>query len=127
MEAPMRVGLVLLATTLLGCTDRTAGTLNGVWRADNQVVGSSIVLSIVERGTAISGSGTYQFEAGRSGTLQVAGSYQQSEVRLTLSYDFGQSGNYVGRVEGGTHMSGTMAWSTGLQNSLTFSRIPTVP
>lgn len=123
----MRAGLVFLATMLLGCTDRTAETLNGVWRADNQVPGSSIVLSIAERGTAVSGSGTYRIEAGRSGTLQVAGSYQQSEVRLTLNYDFGQSGTYVGRVEDSTHMSGTMAWSTGPQNSITFSRIPTVP
>jgi hypothetical protein len=123
----VRPALSVLVIVLLGCMDQSVQTLNGVWRADNQVPGSRIMLAIAERDTTISGSGTYSIEAGRSGTLRIAGSLRESQIRLTLTYDYGQTARYSGTVLDNTHMTGTVAWSSGFENPLAFSRIPNVP
>jgi hypothetical protein len=123
----MRPVRLVLVIALLGCTDQSVQTLSGVWRAENQFPGSSIVLTIAERDTTISGGGTYSIEAGRSGTLQVAGSLRQSQIRLTLAYDYGQSARYSGTLQDNTHMTGTMTWTSGSQTSLAFSRVPGSP
>ena len=75
----------------------------------------------VANGTIV-GTGTYRIEAGRSGTLAVAGTYHRPHVALTLQYDYGSSSAYVATVRNDQHMSGTLTDSLGQSSPQSFTR-----
>jgi len=113
-------GVVVVA--LLGCAEQGRQGVSGVWKADVLVPGASTILTLVQRGDTVTGTGSYSIEAGRSGTLIVTGAYVAPRVALLLTYDFGQIARYTAAVQDGTHMVGVAAFSVGPVDSLVFTR-----
>ena len=75
----------------------------GTWGENFAVVGASLVLTIDASGN---GSGTYAIEAGRSGTVQVAGRAATSTVTLRIQYDDGVVRTFTGSLSDSSHLSG---------------------
>lgn len=120
---PQFAFLVLgILTTSCGNNIGPPANVTGAWAADSHVPGSGLVLDLTQPDGAVSGSGTYMVEAGRSGTLVVSGSYTRPRVRLALRYDFGLTRNYDGAVLDSHQMTGTLSDSTGFRGTLTFIR-----
>jgi hypothetical protein len=120
----MRRTLVLLALLCFGCSNGLApvSDLTGTWAADFGIPGASLVFTLTQTDGRIAGQGTYNIEAGRSGTLQVDGVYTRPSITMAIRFDYGSSETYSGTVLDGRHMSGTMADSLGRGVPLTFSR-----
>lgn len=71
----------------LGCSNDLLGPpgdVQGVWAADFNVPGASLVLDLTQADGTIAGGGTYAMEAGRSGTVHVSGSYTRPSIMLTI-------------------------------------------
>jgi len=67
-----------------------------------------MVLTLTQVGASVTGTGTYQMEAGSGGTLQVVGTYYRPSVNLTLHFDGGGDQTYVGTAQDGSHITGTL-------------------
>ncbi len=99
----------ILALTF-ACTGNVgpANNLSGTWSANYSFPGSSLVLTLSQQGPSITGTGTYQIEAGRAGTLQVVGGYRAPSLNLTLHYDTQSDAVYVGTVQDASHITGAL-------------------
>jgi len=105
-----RASMFSVLLLLFGCGNGLgpANDLSGTWAATYPFPGSSLDLNLTQTGAGITGTGTYQMEAGSGGTLQVVGTYQRPSVNLTLHFDFGQDQAYVGTVRDGSRIIGTL-------------------
>lgn len=105
-----RTRILPLIILLFGCANdlEPASDLSGNWAATFSFPGSSLELTLSEQGPAVTGTGTYQLEAGGGGTLQVDGVYHAPNVSLTLHYDDGRDRAYVGTVQDASHIAGAL-------------------
>ena len=113
-----------LETTSLSistCSGAGTGGICGVWVADPTVPGSSLVLSLQLRDGVLSGTGTYSIEAGRSGDLDVGGTYSAPVVEMRLAYDYGFVAPFTGTLTSSRQIVGTFLNSSGQAIPLTFS------
>ena len=106
----LRASVIPILLLLAGCGNGLgpAAGLSGTWAATYPFPGSSLVLTLTQVGSFVTGTGTYGMEAGPAGTLQVVGTYHEPSVSLTLHYDRGQDAAYVGRVLDGSHITGAL-------------------
>lgn len=120
----MRHTLAFAGLLSLACaTDPSApNALQGSWAADIGVPGAGLVINLDQAGGVVSGTGTYRIEAGRSGTLQVHGTYDPPSVALVIRRDVGSVSTYTGTVVDARHLSGTMVDALGHGAPLTFTR-----
>jgi hypothetical protein len=108
---PMRRARVLpILLLVFGCGNHLGPTndLGGSWAATFSFPGSSLVLTLSQQGAGITGTGTYEMEAGGAGALQVVGTYHMPSVNLSLHYDYGGDHAYVGTVQDGGHIAGAL-------------------
>jgi len=123
---PMARWLLAFSLSLLflaACTDQTTTSvdLTGMWTAS--AVESSVVLSLVEAGAEVSGSGTYwRFVNPPTGTFTVSGTYDSPTATLTFRYDDGRVSHYVGTVRDPDHVAGLETFEAGGSDSLAFVR-----
>jgi len=118
-----RVVLGLLGAALLGCTDGVAPTadLSGTWVASQ--VEASTTITLVQSGTAISGSGSYwRMAKPSSGTFTISGSYARPDVTLTFQYADGTTSQFTALVETDSAISGQELLPSDVTNSLVFKR-----
>jgi hypothetical protein len=80
----------------------------GTWAENFSVVGASLILTLDNSGN---GTGTYAIEAGRSGSVQVAGRAATSMITLIVRYDYGPIRTFTGTLTDGTHLSGTVVFT----------------
>ena len=97
------------------------GALDGTWETF-PVPGSSTIMTLAQRDTVVTGTGTWSGEACCAGTLTVAGSYHPPRVMLTLSFDRGSVAHFSGTVLDSRHMSGTEEFDGGVTDSVTFTK-----
>jgi hypothetical protein len=114
-------GLVALLSAC-GGGDAPPASIDGKWIAVSQVIGSSLTLELTTQNGAVAGAGTYMIEAGRSGVLAVAGTYQPPVAALSLKYDNGTTAVYAATVSDASHMSGRLKFQNGETVDLTFVR-----
>ncbi len=114
--------LVLLS---LGCSNGlapAADDLRGTWDADFSVPGASLVLALRPSDIGVTGTGTYSIEAGRSGTLDVTGTFDRPRVTLSLHYDYGYVATYTGTLlPVPRKLTGTITDALGHKSPLTFT------
>ena len=98
--------LILAAVLLSACSSPTSpsGNIAGTWAENFSIPGASLVVTLDSAGN---GTGTYAIEAGRSGTLQVAGALQATRLTLTLRYDYGLTQTFTGTLTDPDHLVGT--------------------
>jgi hypothetical protein len=120
----MRRMLWLAALFGLACTNgpTSPDDLRGAWAADFSIPGASLIVNLNQADGVITGDGTYSIEAGRSGTLQVDGTYAAPKLTMVIRRDFGLASTYTGTVLDSRHMSGTLADSLGHATPLSFTR-----
>jgi hypothetical protein len=118
-----RVVLGLLGAALLGCSDGVAPTadLSGTWVASQ--VEASTTITLVQSGTAISGSGSHwQMAKPSSGTFTVSGSYARPDVTLTFHHTDGTTSQYTGVVQSDSAIAGRELLPGNVTDSLAFKR-----
>lgn len=91
--------------------------LTGTWAERFTLPGAGFGFTLTQLGDSVFGSGNFAIEAGRAGTLSVAGRYDRPALRLRIDYDFGLRRDFVGQVVE-THMIGTLTDSLGHAYSL---------
>jgi hypothetical protein len=99
-----------------------AAQVAGSWRADYHVPGASLVLDLTQQDGKLTGSGTYAIEAGRRGTVSLAGEVNGDSVALTLSFDYGRTARFQGRLADATHLEGSIVYSGEEPSPLVFVR-----
>lgn len=111
----MRRSLVCVVILALGCRSGTApaASVQGTWTEDGKLPGASLRFDLTQRGTTVTGSGRYSIEAGRSGDVQVSGSFVASTVTLDLTYDYGSNAAFTGKLVDAHQLSGTVTNGTG--------------
>ena len=125
----MRIIPVLLAASLLSACANTASgptdtaRVTGTWVQREAAAGTLLVLRLDAQATAVTGTGTYTVEGGRSGTLTETGTISDGALRLAITYDSGAAAQFDGRVAGDTILSGGLHF--GPAQSLTPSAIVT--
>jgi len=114
--------LLPFSACVLACSGSTAPSdVTGTWAAFAQpVVGSGHTMTITQRGTAVSGTGTYSVEAGRGGTIVIVGTYARPHLALQFSYDTGSISQFTALVSD-SRIVGVEAFD-GVRDSLTFTR-----
>src|SRR5207247_10752055 len=102
----MRPTLVWLACALaIGCADTLGpwSDLNGTWNALG--VDTGIALELAQRGTTVSGTGTWWNAVGRtSGTLGVSGTTVAPVLELTLRYETRMTAPLTAVLDGANRM-----------------------
>lgn len=122
----MRKLLLILGVLPFLCTCGGGGapppSIDGKWSAVSQVVGSSLTLQLGSQNGTVVGAGAYTFEAGPSGVLAIAGTYQPPMAALSFTYDNGKSAVYAATVSDASHMSGKLRYQDGTTVDLSFVR-----
>ena len=118
----LSLGVVALLCACGGVGDAPPATIDGTWDAVAQVVGSSLTLHLTSQNATVVGAGTYTLEAGGSGVLAVAGTYQAPVVALSFSYDNGDTAVYAAAASDATHMSGRITYKDGTSKDLAMVR-----
>jgi hypothetical protein len=118
-----RLALFIATIAFLSCRNATSpvSDIQGTWSRPFSFPGSSLVLNITQSGSTLGGTGTYSIEAGRSGTLQLSGTYVRPNVSFTITYDYGTPVTFTGSVSDPRHMAGTLTGDSG-SSSLTLTR-----
>jgi hypothetical protein len=115
----MRSRLLLLTFLFFSACESSIapGTdLVGTWAANFSVPGASLIVILDQTGN---GTGTYAIEAGRSGTVEVTGTFTRPIVTLVIRYDYGLVRTFAGTLIDANHITGSFADSSGM---LTFTR-----
>jgi len=110
----------LLLFSSCGGDDSAPLAVDGKWAAPFAVVGSSTVMTLVSQQSSVTGTGTYAYEAGASGTFTVSGNYRPPQVSLVLQYDNGGTASYSATLTDASHMNGTMTVSGGSASPFQF-------
>ena len=97
-------------------------SIDGKWSAVSQVVGSNLTLQLGSQNGSVVGAGAYTLEAGSSGVLAIAGTYQPPIAALSFTYDNGKSAVYAATVSDASHMSGKLKYQDGTTVDLSFVR-----
>ena len=109
--------LAALALLVSACASplSPAPDLAGTWAESFSIPGESLILTLDSSG---SGQGTYAFEAGRSGIVQVTGTVVRSTITLVIRYDYGLIQTFIGILADANHLMGGI----GDNSTLTFTR-----
>jgi hypothetical protein len=114
-ERPRILVALALLVSACGSPLSPGPDLAGTWAESFSFPGESLVLTLDSSG---SGQGTYAFEAGRSGTVQVTGTVVHSTITLVIRYDYGLIQTFTGILTDANHLMG----SIGDSSTLTFTR-----
>ncbi|HET9985347.1 MAG TPA: hypothetical protein VFQ38_17230 [Longimicrobiales bacterium] len=112
----VRSGVLLLAL-LAGCYgDATSDSapppetfpahLTGSWVRVQNVIGSSLRMTLSAHGATVTGTGSYAIEAGRSGTLAVSGAIAGTSIHLDVAFDYGTFAHFDGTLAAADVLSG---------------------
>ena len=104
---------ILFAVGALACSDSSltdsqsvAAQLVGTWSEPFDLPGESLVMTLATSDTVVTGTGTYTFEAGQSGTTTVAGIVSDTTITFDVTFDYGQVMHFRGGLTGRTKLLG---------------------
>lgn len=100
----------------------TSPSIDGLWTAFSDGLGSTLTLRLSSSDTAVSGTGTYSVGALRTGTVAVEGSYRPPAAALTITYDHGEAVTFTGTVTDSDHMKGKLTSKSGTAIDIEFVR-----
>jgi hypothetical protein len=96
----MRTSFVMaigVSALVIGCSDptgtRLAASVSGPWVQLQEVPGNSFEMDLDADGTSLSGTGTFQGEAGPGGTMSVEGAVTGETVTLDFTMHAELTGN----------------------------------
>jgi hypothetical protein len=117
MRSLVRVTSALAVyVALASCASSTgpqtlADRLTGTW-SENGLgqFGTGFTMVLAAHDTIVTGTGNYQIEAGRSGTVTVAGVIEAPNIHLDITYDYGDVAHFNATLQPGNTLGG--AWYT---------------
>jgi hypothetical protein len=127
-ESPMRRSLLTIGIAVavaccgVGTRSLASPSIDGVWSAYSDGLGSTLTMTLSSTGTAVSGTGTYSVGAVRTGSVVIAGTYRPPAVVLTITYDHGETVTFAADVTGGEHMKGKLTDRSGTVRDVEFVR-----
>jgi len=106
----------IICAVLFACTSGTGpqtltDRLTGTW-SENGLgqFGSVFTMVLAAHDTTVTGRGNYSIEAGRSGTVTVAGVIHGQNIDLTITYDYGDVAHFSGTLPSAGELDGS--WRT---------------
>lgn len=97
-------------------------SIEGLWNANWDGLGSTLNLTLSSKGTRVTGTGTYSVGAIRTGSVVIAGTYRPPIVNLTLTYDHGETVMFAATVTDSEHITGKLTYKNGTVINLEFVR-----
>jgi hypothetical protein len=102
-----RIWMAAALALLAACGDSSSTSISGTWVEKETLPGAKLILVLRDDSGTVSGVGSYTIEAGRTGTLNVTGTFHDPDVSLALVYDFGDTVAFTGTLKTATQMVGT--------------------
>ena len=123
----LTIGLAAVLSSCGGGVSSGAGlappsSIDGLWSAYSDGLGSTLTMTLSSRDTVVSGTGTYSTGAIRTGSIAVAGSYRSPSAALTITYDHGESVTFASTLLNGSQMKGKLTYRTGTVIDVEFVR-----
>ena len=97
-------------------------SIDGLWSATSDGMGSTLTMTLSSRDTAVSGTGTYSTGAIRTGSVAVSGTYRPPSAALTINYDHGESVTFASTLLSSSQMKGKLTYMTGTVIDIEFVR-----
>ena len=97
-------------------------SIDGLWSAYSDGMGSTLTMTLSSRDTVVSGTGTYSTGAIRTGLIAVTGTYRPPSAALTITYDHGESVTFASTLLTGSQMKGKLTYKTGTGIDVEFVR-----
>ena len=97
-------------------------SIDGLWSATADGMGSTLTMTLSSRGTVVSGTGTYSTGAIRTGSVAVTGTYRPPSAALTLHFDHGESVTFASTLLSSGQMKGKLTYRTGSVIDVEFVR-----
>ena len=97
-------------------------SIDGLWSAYSDGMGSTLTMTLSSRDTVVSGTGTYSTGAIRTGLIAVTGTYRPPSAALTITYDHGESVTFASTLLNGSQMKGKLTYRTGTVVDVEFVR-----
>ena len=97
-------------------------SIDGLWNAYSDGLGSTLTLTLSSKDTVVSGTGTYSTGAIRTGLIAVTGTYRPPSAALTITYDHGESVTFAATLMNGSQMKGKLTYKTGTVIDVEFVR-----
>jgi hypothetical protein len=121
MRANFRTSIIAIAAAIMGvaCSSRQADTtapgilgerpVPGTWAHSGIGPVYRELMTLVQDGDRVSGTGTYAIEAGREGSTTIAGTLSGRTLSLTITRDYGVRETFTGTLSDPAHLVGTLA------------------
>ena len=107
---------IFAAAALVACAGNTGPRtldqrLTGTW-SENGLgqFGTSFIMVLAAHDSTVTGTGSYAIEAGRSGTVTVAGVIRDPNIILRITYDYGDVAHFNAQLQADNTLGG--AWYT---------------
>lgn len=119
--------LTLCFAAVISCCASGGGSgapasLDGVWSAFSDGLGSTLTLNLSSSGARVSGTGTYRVGAIRTGSVVITGTYRSPAADLAITYDHGETARFTAAVTDGGHMKGRLSYKSGTVVNVEFVR-----
>ena len=100
-------------------------SIDGLWSTSSDGLGSTLAITLSSKGSGdmvVSGTGTYNVGAIRSGSLAVTGTYRAPSTALTITYDHGEVVTFAATITDADHMKGRLTYRSGSAIDVEFVR-----
>jgi hypothetical protein len=120
MRANFRTAIAAIAAIMgVACSTRQDSTAPGVTLLGERPVAGTWVhtaigpayrelMTLVQDGNRVSGTGTYAIEAGREGPTTIDGTVSGRTLTLTITRDYGLRETFTGTLTDPTHLVGAL-------------------
>lgn len=99
-----------------------ASSIDGLWSAYSDGLGSTLTMTLSSKDTVVSGTGNYSTGAIRTGSIAVTGTYRPPSAALTITYDHGDAVTFAATLMNGSQMKGKLTYKTGTVIDVEFVR-----
>jgi hypothetical protein len=112
------VSVLALVLGVSACSDPIGPrAIVGGWDRDFTVAGSALAMDLTVTGSAVSGTGSWNGEAGPGGSLAVTGTVRGAAVHLELDFTVSVPPDALGSFR--QHFDGRLTSTTSLEGALT--------
>ena len=117
------LGLALSACTSSTGPQTTAQRLTGTWSEDGlaQVEGG-FTMALTAHDTLVTGTGHYDYEALRSGTVAITGVIEEPNIALTVTFDYGDVAHVNATLQGNKTLVGSW-WTVSDPVPVSFTKV----
>ena len=118
----LTIGIAVAVSCGAGPSSLAAPSIDGLWSAYSDGLGSTLTMTLSSRDTAVSGTGTYSVGAIRTGSVVVTGTFHPPSAALIITYDHGETVTFTAAVVDSDQMKGKLTYKSGTVIDVEFVR-----